>query len=118
MYTWFFCVFFYTRQAEADYYVYRCSSPSSPPSTSTALPPPSSASDLECLDMRPPPPPPLLGQPDESDHRFKIDLYIFIYVYIKKEQEGRGEGGREVQRTAVYSLNFINDPVRRVGGRR
>lgn len=55
---------------------------------------PSSVSDLECLDMRQPPPPslltpPLLGQPDESDHRFKIDLCIFIYVYIKKEW-GRG----------------------------
>lgn len=81
MYTWVF-VFFYTRQAEADYYGYRRPPPSS------ALRP-SSASDLECLDMRHPPHPsdshpPLLGQPDESDRRFKIDLCIFIYVYIKK----------------------------------
>lgn len=52
MYTWVFCVFFYTRQAEADYYGYRRLSPfSSPSATSTALRP-SSASDLECLDMR------------------------------------------------------------------
>lgn len=67
MYTWVFCVFFYTRQAEAVYYGYRHSCPSSSPSaTSTALRP-SSASDLECSDMRrpsptsdhltPPPPP-------------------------------------------------------------
>lgn len=87
MYTW-VSVFLYTRQAEADYYGYRRSSPSA---TFTALRP-SSASDLECLDMRRPPlgSPPLLGQSDESDCCFKIDLCIFIYVYIKKGERGEG----------------------------
>lgn len=33
-----FCVFFYTRQAEADYYVYRRSSPPPPPSSSPPSP--------------------------------------------------------------------------------
>lgn len=65
-----FCVFFYTRQAEADYYVYRRSSPSSPPLTSvtSAATPPPSVSDSECFHMRPPSPP-SLRPPDPSTDR-------------------------------------------------
>lgn len=53
-----FWVFLYTRQAEADYYVYRRLSPSSPrPPPHLPLhpqnPPPSSGSDSECFNMRP-----------------------------------------------------------------
>lgn len=85
--------FFYTRQAEADNYVYRCSSPSAP-FTAAALSP--SSVSLECLNMQPshPPrsPPPSsvrpAGRVGPTQTGFKIDLYIFIYAYIKR---GGGE---------------------------
>lgn len=92
MYTW-FCVFFYTRQAEADYYVYRHSPPHIPSFHQSTLPPQSA---WTCDPSLPPTnilTPPLFGQPVEWPFRpmrtgFKIDLYIFIYAYIKKEWGG------------------------------
>lgn len=56
---------FYTRQAEADYYVYRRSSPSSPRRLFWLRRTPLPVSDSECSDMLPPPSPPLFKQPGE-----------------------------------------------------
>lgn len=98
------CVFFYTRQAEADYYVYRRLSPSSPPPhlLSRPLLPPS--------DLLTPPP-----SGDELDHRFKIDLYIFIYAYIKKEWEE--EGGSRTWCRGEETIPRHPGPGREGGGR-
>lgn len=97
-----FCVFFYTRQAEADYYVYRRSSPPPPSSSPSLLLPLSLTSCFHPQLFLPPSrshllTPPRSGRPDERLVRpkqtgFKIDLYIFIYAYIKK---GGGGGRRE-----------------------
>lgn len=81
---------FYTRQAEADYYVYRRSSfrPLAASSGCGALHFLSVIQSAQTCSL----PPPLCSSSQASRTRragFKIDLYIFIYAYIKKEE---GEG--------------------------
>lgn len=104
MYTWFFvCFSIQGRQKRITTLTGVRAPPPHPyltssPVTSAAFSPSSAG---ECLDMRPHPH--LLGQPDESDHRFKIDLCIFIYVYIKKE---RGRGAiRWISSTIPYAVS-------------
>lgn len=80
---------FYTRQAEADYYVYRRSSfrPLAASSGCGALHFLSVIQSAQTCSL-----PPLCSSSQASRTRragFKIDLYIFIYAYIKKEE---GEG--------------------------
>lgn len=81
----FLCVF-YTRQAEADYYGYRCLSPASSVFQPQHSPLPLSV--IQSAKTCNPPPHPVgttARRVRPTRTGFKIDLYIFIYAYIKKK---------------------------------